>query len=656
MMSRRFVALVGVGVVNSLACVTDDNDPAAVDFEPAQDCVLKDSPALALPELGTTLTYSGTDFDNAADAIAQSIPAVAQTILKDVLPTPPRCDDRRAVPHLQALAKLARTAECLAYVDGCLPDATEVFPGAGELAFFGALCADMELQRARAIQLFERATSASEAACSNYPGRVFTYANAFIGDAADILARVPGWDATTQGAALDANLYFAYGYEPDDLALMLDFTTSSLQHGDPLLKDRLFGIIANGLADGQTAGNALDFITHNLGNVQWPVDNSGLGANAWMYGAYRAVFYGGGTDDAREHARLIYSAYVPYAQPMSWGPTEDNSYTYTELYEDVCAFSLLHGADDASLRAIVGKWKDGTLSAHQAGDEAMTLGAAAGEMADLLTFAANMNELDGDMTGARDLYWRARYACPYYDRAIWGRLNLLGRLGYEQIPEYDALLTELDAVVAGVSFPASFSQYVLNSASLSEVGLTRLKYDVRFWAKYLDFLYTADQRLYVKQSFELLSETVPELAGLRDVRIEYANDGRLWDDVRGAGGNPVVVDFEEMNTVVFGNYNTSVHEMTHQFHAAAPAAVGNCVAALYAQAAASNNFPDYYAAYNEWEYFAQGVAYYSVPVSSPVGFGLTRQWLVDNDPDLYSFLQTLEAATTPLDSIVCPVS
>ncbi|MBK8481613.1 MAG: hypothetical protein IPL40_10605 [Proteobacteria bacterium] len=94
--------------------------------------------------------------------------------------------------------------------------------------------------------------------------------------------------------------------------------------------------------------------------------------------------------------------------------------------------------------------------------------------------------------------------------------------------------------------------------------------------------------------------------------------------------------------------------MAHQFDAAAPRTLQDCITTLYQRARTAGVFADAYAATNRAEYFAQGVTHYSVEPAASATFGLTRQWLADHDPDLYDLLRTIGAATTPLASITCP--
>jgi tetratricopeptide (TPR) repeat protein len=65
---------------------------------------------------------------------------------------------------------------------------------------------------------------------------------------------------------------------------------------------------------------------------------------------------------------------------------------------------------------------------------------------------------------------------------------------------------------------------------------------------------------------------------------------------------------------------------------------------LFLKAKRERKTLDFYADFNEWEYFAVGVEAYVSPdklADQKIGYGHTRQELLDNDPELYYFIEGL---------------
>jgi hypothetical protein len=173
-------------------------------------------------------------------------------------------------------------------------------------------------------------------------------------------------------------------------------------------------------------------------------------------------------------------------------------------------------------------------------------------------------------------------------------------------------------------------------------------------------LYDNQFRTYIKYAFDLLSDS-PGMSEIAEQRIggkNYPNDNRLWDDVRGVGGETVVADLAEVFQTVQGDYNLLGHEMTHQFQALLekvdPAGL-SCVEKLYEKDKLNKNFPDGYSAYNKEEHFAQGVTYWLIPSDAPARFGLNHSWLEQNDPEQLSFINSINSSGGDLSKITCPL-
>ena len=82
-------------------------------------------------------------------------------------------------------------------------------------------------------------------------------------------------------------------------------------------------------------------------------------------------------------------------------------------------------------------------------------------------------------------------------------------------------------------------------------------------------------------------------------------DLRLWDDVKGQGGFHAVGGEEWVRDVRYQRWNVVTHEFTHQVHGMFPDSLRAEVARLFQTAKTERRTLDYYADFNEMEYFAQ---------------------------------------------------
>ena len=127
-------------------------------------------------------------------------------------------------------------------------------------------------------------------------------------------------------------------------------------------------------------------------------------------------------------------------------------------------------------------------------------------------------------------------------------------------------------------------------------------------------------------------------------RGRHTFDLRLWDDVKGQGGFHAVGGEEWVRGVRYQRWNVITHEFTHQVHQMLPDDLREEISRLYAVAKAERRTLDYYADFNEMEYFAQAAEAFI----SEVKFidqrgtsGHTRALLAEKDPALYEFLSRL---------------
>lgn len=133
--------------------------------------------------------------------------------------------------------------------------------------------------------------------------------------------------------------------------------------------------------------------------------------------------------------------------------------------------------------------------------------------------------------------------------------------------------------------------------------------------------------------------------GFADVAGERTFDGRFYASIRGVGGRMTVSGTEYLDQAALGGFNTIAHEFAHQVHIAA---LGKSelkeIRRLYESARREGRTLDYYAAWNEDEYFAQGYEAFISESKRPAA-GVTgrhtRCELLARDPDLYRFLVNL---------------
>ncbi len=142
-----------------------------------------------------------------------------------------------------------------------------------------------------------------------------------------------------------------------------------------------------------------------------------------------------------------------------------------------------------------------------------------------------------------------------------------------------------------------------------------------------------------------LDRQLPEIAGYEMLEDRTTFDGRYYSSIRGVGGLVTVSGIEYLNVVEQGGFNTIAHEFAHQVHSSVfDKPLLERIQALYAKAVREGRTLDYYAAANEWEYFAQGYEAY-VSISKRPGLGITGRHTRDElrklDPALYTLIEEL---------------
>ncbi|HSB12505.1 MAG TPA: tetratricopeptide repeat protein [Blastocatellia bacterium] len=136
-----------------------------------------------------------------------------------------------------------------------------------------------------------------------------------------------------------------------------------------------------------------------------------------------------------------------------------------------------------------------------------------------------------------------------------------------------------------------------------------------------------------------------DLRGFADVADEKTFDGRYYDSLRGVGGRVAVSGIEYLDQAARGGFNTIAHEFAHQVHIAALGKIEvKAIHNLYERARRGSRTLDYYAAANEYEYFAQGYEAFVSGRKRPsagVTGRHTGEELARRDPELYKFLLNL---------------
>lgn len=167
-----------------------------------------------------------------------------------------------------------------------------------------------------------------------------------------------------------------------------------------------------------------------------------------------------------------------------------------------------------------------------------------------------------------------------------------------------------------------------------------LRLSVQPLKNYLQTLKTAGSTFYLIPFHKLLFES-PHHSGMKGTRTF---DLRLWDDVKGCGGIHSTSGEDWEKDVKYLRFNVVTHEFAHQVHAYLTEEKRKEVNRLFRKAKKERLTLDFYADFNEWEYFAVGVeAYVSEEklADQKLAYGHTRKELLERDPDLYNFIEGL---------------
>lgn len=558
----------------------------------------------------------------------------------------PSCETRDAALHLEALRSAGQFKACLDFVKNCSNGHQGTY-------LFAASCASDLNQFVRADQLFSAGVKASSTEYIDmliYQYASFAKFGIYPEKTAAIIALHPEWK--TKINIVDGILELAaFGKTSKASKEDIDnFLNIQIVSKNTVTRALFLNVKLAILVKEYRYVEAKNFLVQSSSLMLQPY-------SSWLQ-AYNTFYSQSSTTYTA--AREIYDRVLPYMHAESTLPLEQNTYNYTELYTSVCKDHLMQAQDYKDLSSIKSNWSNSALTNIQAINQLEQLNRSRPERADVLTMLGGLYRLENNVVLAKERYWQAHQACPYYNRAHWGLRLLIRKDKYESYPEFRQIERNVIETTPISIWPDHPENYFRNWRQFNEKFQQHVIYGARIWLPHFPFLIANQMTTYLKFDFELLSES-PSLSHMRDKRIggaNYPNDNRLWDDVRGLGGDTVVSDIWETYYTAHGDYNLLGHEMAHQFQRASEEVqstefIVNCIVDLYREARQTNNFPDAYSAQNKEEHFAQGVTYYLVPKDSPPRFGLNQNWVEQNNPRQFRFVKSIDVNNGDLSKISC---
>lgn len=568
----------------------------------------------------------------------------------DVLNSQIRSCSKRDLPvYLEALFSMGRFEDCVKLALDCQQSGLNQRSG-----LQAAQCATAINQWPVALAFYESSQKRGSKIKNIENHFIFSYAafllnSPFANRAEEKIKLISELPAASVDTLMKAVKYFIFKKSPPEgTARLWLYLDKAIQNVNPQTKSFFTYLKTKALFDQYKYQEARDFLNANLNRMTradyfWPLGYNLLYSNKF---------------DLFKLADIFYKAYLPYAHWRAALPNENNTYNYTEVYSKVCKNNTLPADVHTNYMQKLQLWQTSQLSTDEFSNWLQSVLLKYKQAADVLTTLGSLELLKSNNLLAQNYFWKAHEFCPYYNRAHWGLVALKRQAKNESFTEYAELESNLLKSIENIDYGQNIHTYVLNYANLSVNIQNKLKFGSRIWGPYFDQLNAANNTIYIKFAFELLSQT-PDLSELRDARIggeNYPNDNRLWDDVRGAGGKTVIADFGELNQIAQGEYNTIGHEVSHQFHhfiMKKNQSLKDCIENLYNEALKRNTFADGYAAQNQQEYFAQAVTYYLVPEKSPERFGLNRGWFKANDREVLNLVESIENSQGQIDRIRC---
>lgn len=244
----------------------------------------------------------------------------------------------------------------------------------------------------------------------------------------------------------------------------------------------------------------------------------------------------------------------------------------------------------------------------------------------------------GDYEAALEWFERILADHPGYGLAHYGVAMSLGRMRDRVVVGLD----EMREVFAGRDAPEPeglrevFPDYERLDEELQKI----VRLSVEPFSNFLPVLAARGATFHLLPFHKLLWQSPHKEFN----RGRHTFDLRLWDDVKGQGGFHAVGGEEWVRGVRYQRWNVITHEFTHQVHQMLPDDLREEISRLYAVAKAERRTLDYYADFNEMEYFAQAAEAFISEVKfidQRVTSGHTRALLAEKDPALFEFLSRL---------------
>jgi tetratricopeptide (TPR) repeat protein len=257
--------------------------------------------------------------------------------------------------------------------------------------------------------------------------------------------------------------------------------------------------------------------------------------------------------------------------------------------------------------------------------------------------ADTVRYLRRDYDGALDGFFKALAIDPDYGLAHYGAAQSLLRkkdLINVRFAEVEKRFTALDAPE-----PPFLRDVFINYAGLDPDLQKILRLSVRPLRAFLKLAKDKGATFYLTPFHKLQSEA----PGMADLKGQRTFDLRLWDDVKGLGGRNALSGEDWERDVKYLRFNVVAHEFAHQIHGLVPAELKAEIRALFTKAKAERLTLDFYADFNEMEYFATGVeAYVSEDklADQKVAYGHTRRELREKDPDLSKLIERFDKVDT----------
>ncbi|MBL7714382.1 MAG: peptidylprolyl isomerase [Bdellovibrionales bacterium] len=593
-------------------------------------------------------TRAQTSFGSSAlafvDTMAQDLDTQYKNALSALVSPAPSCDSAQAPAYLLALQIRGDFPTCTAFAQACVATKATAKPS---IFWLGAQCSKAAFDLKTAESLFLESVTEAEGAFEFAQFLFQTSRASEMKKALEQSALLKPDAALWEGIIRRQNETDLAGLTKADVDSFLVNQLASTQISDSL-KEKLWAAQIDIAGNDYRYPDAIALLKSYSGKFKNPT--------LWYYLAYSLLY--AGLDKDFDQARKIYDVYDLYSHSMTQFPVEQNTYTYSEIYGAACVATLTQGQDRKDLAAIRAGLREGTMTVVDAKNATEALNARLPGMADILATLGGLQFIEGNLKDAEANLWKAHRACRYFNRANWGLVQVRRQKNYESLPDFADNLKRMNRETLGKKAPQATANYILNWKSLPAEVQKRILFGARIWTDYFEQFQKAGLTSYIKYAFDVLSES-PELQSIADARIggpSYPNDNRLWDDVRGIGGDHVVADLGEVFQTAQGDYNLLGHEIAHQFHMYAEnkdPILDRCFTDLYDAAKKASRFPDGYSAYNQYEYFAQGVTYWLVPGDVPSRFGLNRQWVKKNDPDQMSFIESIHWSGGDLSKVSC---